>query len=89
MKQNDFDIKKDPRLNNIDPVKLKIILEIKEQSRHKSIEEMLPQIMQINNELNRRNMNFTKEESALLLDVIEETLPPADKKKFKMLKNFL
>lgn len=89
MEQNNFDLKKDPRLKNIDPIKLKVIMEIREQSKYKSMEELLPQIMKINQELNRRKMNFTKEESALLLDVIEETLSPAEKQKFNMLKSFL
>lgn len=89
MEQNNFDLKKDPRLKNIDPIKLKVIMEIREQSKYKSMEELLPQIIKINQELNRRKMNFTKEESALLLDVIEETLSPAEKKKFNMLKSFL
>lgn len=89
MEQNNFDLKKDPRLKNIDPIKLKVIMEIREQSKYKSMEELLPQIMKINQELNRRKMNFTKEESALLLDVIEETLSPSEKKKFNMLKSFL
>lgn len=77
------------KLKSIDPLKLKIISEIKEQGKNKSIEEMLPQIMKINQELNRRNMNFTQEESALLLEAIEETLPEKDKQRFNMLKGFL
>lgn len=82
-------ISQDPRLNNISPIKLKIINEIAAKSKGKSIEEMLPQIMQINKELQARNISFSKEETALLMDVIEETLPPKDKMKFNMLKGFL
>jgi len=82
-------VSQDPRLNNISPVKLKIIKEIAAKSKGRSIEEMLPQIMQVNKELQARNISFTKEETALLLDVIEETLPPKDKPKFNMLKGFL
>lgn len=78
-----------PRLRSIDPTKLRIITEIKNQSQTKSIEELLPEIMRINQELNRRNMNFTKEETALLLDAIEESLSPQDKQKFNMLKSLL
>lgn len=78
-----------PKLQGVDPVKLKVIMEIKEQSRHKSMEELLPEIMKINQELNRRNMNFTKTETALLMDAIEESLSPAEKQKFNMLKGFM
>lgn len=53
-----------PKLRNIHPTKLRIINEIKEQSKYQSAEELLPQILQINQELKRRNLSFTKEESA-------------------------
>lgn len=78
-----------PKLSHINPMKLRIIMEIKEKSRYKSMEELLPEIMKINRELNSRNMNFTKEESALLMDAIEESLSPAERKKFNMLKGFM
>jgi len=78
-----------PKLKNIDPLKLKIILEIQKNSKNKSIEELLPEIMKINQELNRRNMSFTKQETSLLLDAIEESLSPEDKKRFNMLKGFI
>ncbi|MBQ9609686.1 MAG: hypothetical protein IJV15_09630 [Lachnospiraceae bacterium] len=77
------------RLKNIDPLKLKIIMEIRDKSKNKSIEELLPEIMKINQELNRRNMNFTKDETAALMDVIEESLSPADRQKFNMFKGFM
>lgn len=77
------------KLRGIDPLKLKIIMEIREQSKHKSMEELLPQIMKINQELNRRNMNFSKSETDVLLDVIEESLSPSEKQKFNMIKGFI
>lgn len=78
-----------PKLRNVDPVKLKIIMEIKEKSRTKSLDELLPEIMRINKELNRRNMNFTKEETELLMEAIEESLTPDERKKFNLIKEFM
>ncbi|MBR3832872.1 MAG: hypothetical protein IKJ73_00990 [Lachnospiraceae bacterium] len=66
-----------------------MIREIAEKSKGKSIDEMLPQIMKINKELQARNISFSKEETSLLMDVIEESLPAKDKMKFNMLKGFL
>lgn len=86
---NERNLSHDPRLSNISPLKLKIIQEIATKSKGKSIDEMLPQIMQLNKELQARNISFSKEETSLLLDVIEETLPPKDKMKFNMLKGFM
>lgn len=76
-------------LSSIDPIKLKIIQEIKEKSKHSSMEELLPEILKINQELNRRNMNFTKEETHILLDNIESTLSPSELQRFQVLKSFL
>ncbi len=64
-------------------------MEIKEKSKYKSMEELLPEMMKINQELNRRQMGFTKNESELLLDAIEESLSPAEKQKFQMIKSFM
>lgn len=78
-----------PKLAGVDPLKLKIILEIERKSKNKSIEELLPEIMKVNQELKRRNMSFSKSETEILLDVIEESLSPAEKVRFNMLKGFL
>ena len=82
-------ISSNPKLKNIDPLKLKIIMEIQRKSKNQSIESLLPEIMKVNQELNKRNMNCTKDESTLLMEVIEESLSPAEKKKFNMIKGFL
>lgn len=76
-------------LNNIDPIKLKIISEIKSKGKNMSANDMLPQIMKINSELQKRNMAFTKEESKLILDSLEENLSPSEKDKFKMIRSFM
>ena len=87
--QGSNSISSDPRLKQVDPLKLKIIQEIATKSRGKSVEEMLPQIMKVNQELQARNISFSKEETALLMDVIEQSLPAKDKMKFNMLKGFM
>ena len=84
MKLND-----NPKFLALSPLKQKIILEIQQQSMSKSIEQMLPQIMMINKELNRRNMSFTKQESELLISAMEEAMTPEERKKFEMIKAML
>ncbi len=84
MKLND-----NPKFLALSPLKQKIILEIQQQSISKSIEQMLPQIMMINKELNRRNMSFTKQETELLISAMEETMTPEERKKFEMIKAML
>lgn len=78
-----------PKLKNLDPIKLKMIMQIMEGSKGKSMEEMLPQILKINNELKKRNMEFSKSESQLLIDSLMETMSPSEKKKLMMIKSLL
>ena len=84
---NSFD--NNPKLRDVDPIKLKILTEIKERSKGKSIEELLPEIMKIHQEMNRRNMSFSKTETQILLDAIEESISPEERPKFNMLKGFM
>ncbi len=79
----------DSRLKNISPMKLKLIREISMRSKGHSIEEMLPQIMSINKELKKRNLNFTKDESELIMDILTENMSPAERKRFAMLKSMM
>jgi hypothetical protein len=87
--KSDMNIYENPKLKTLSPLKQKIIMEISAQSRNKSIEELLPEVMKINQELNRRNMAFTRQESELLMDAIEETLSPQEKKSFAMIKSMM
>ncbi len=87
--QTNPNLDNDPRLSHVDPIKLNIIKEIAKGSQSQSVEQMLPKIMKINQELQARGISFTKEETAILMDVIEESLPPKDKMKFNMLKGFM
>ncbi len=88
-KNNSYNFENDPRLRNVDPTKLRIIKEIAHRSQNQSVEQMLPQIMKINQELQARGISFSREETAVLMDVLEESLPPKDKMKFNMLKGFM
>jgi hypothetical protein len=84
-----MNVSENPKLNSISPLKKKIITEIITQSRNKSIEELLPEVMKINRELTSRNMGFTKQESEILMDAIEETLNPQEKQSFAMIKKMM
>jgi hypothetical protein len=79
----------DPRLKNMSPIKRAIIGEIMTGKSNTSMETMLPEIMKINNELNKRKLSFTREESQLIIDIMMENASPAEKQKIQMLKSFL
>ena len=79
----------DPRLKNLMPLKRQIILELANGSHNATMEQMFPQIMQLNRELQKRNLSFSKEESNLIMDIMMEQLPLAERQKIAMFRNFL
>lgn len=79
----------DPRLKNLMPLKRQIILELANGSHNATMEQMLPQIMKLNRELQKRNLSFSKEESNLIMDIMMEQASPAERRKIAMFRNFL
>ena len=55
----------DARFKNLAPLKRKIILELANGSSSKSIEQMLPEIMQLNRELQKRNLSFFQKKNPI------------------------
>lgn len=79
----------DPRLKNLMPLKRQIILELANGSHNATMEQMFPQIMQLNRELQKRNLSFSKEESNLIMDIMMEQASHAERQKIAMFRNFL
>lgn len=79
--------KNHPALKNIDPIKLRILMELFEKGQGKKPEELLPQLMRANAELNKRGMNFTSSETKLILDILKKNMSPAEQKKVELLQN--
>ena len=79
----------DPRLKNLMPLKRQIILELANGSHNATMEQMFPQIMQLNRELQKRNLSFSKEESNLIMDIMMEQASPAERQKIARFRNFL
>lgn len=77
-----------PEFQKLHPVKQQIIKEVAEKSKNTSLESMLPKIMSVNKELTRRNLNFTKSETALLVSIMKEGMTPAEQQKVDMLLGF-
>ncbi len=77
-----------PEFRKLNPLKQQIIKEVANSSQNASIESMLPKIMSINKELSRRNLNFTKDETALLISILKEGMSKEEQAKVDMLMGF-
>lgn len=72
---------------NLHPVKQQIIKEVLQNNNLTSPEALLPKFMMINKELSKRSLNFTKEETNLLITVMKANMPPAEQAKVDMVLN--
>ncbi|MBR1865204.1 MAG: hypothetical protein IJ801_01715 [Lachnospiraceae bacterium] len=76
-----------PEFQNLHPVKQQILKEMLQNGRLTTPEALLPKFMSINQELAKRNLSFTKEESTLLIQMIKDTMSPQDQQRVDMLLN--
>ena len=79
----------DPRLKNVNPLKLRIIKEIAGSSHGTTVEAMLPEIMRINSELKKRDLSFNKNETDLIMDIMMEQMPAEDRKKISLIRSMM
>jgi len=78
-----------PKIRNIDPRKLSILLEIMREAEGKSMDQLLPLMMNANKKLQSQNLNFSKDESEVMIDLLTRNLSPREKRQFEMLKQFM
>ena len=62
-----------------------IIPELASDRESMSPETMLSKVMTINKELSKRNLNFSKEESSLLIQILKQSMSPSDQQKVDLL----
>ena len=79
-----MNLQNDPRLRNMHPLKREILFRLSHTATAMSPEQILPQLMEINNEL-----TFSKAESEIVIDILSEGMSPQEKQKINMLRSFL
>lgn len=77
-----------PEFKNLHPVKQQIIKEIMQNNSLSSPEVILPKILTINKELEKRNLSFTKDETFVLINAMKANMSPAEQQKVDMLMGF-
>ncbi len=84
-----MNLQNDPRLRNMHPLKREILLRLSRTATDMSPEQILPQLMEINGELKKRDLSFSKTESEVVIDILSEGMSPQEKQKINMLRSFL
>jgi hypothetical protein len=87
MPDNSFN--SNPKMKNIDPRKLAILLEVMKEAEGKPMDKLLPLMMNTNKKLQEQNLSFSKDESDMLVDILSKNLSPKEKAQFEMLKKMM
>lgn len=78
-----------PKLKNIDPRKLVILLELVKEAEGKPMDQLIPLLVTTNKKLQQQNMAFTKDESDIMIDILSKNMSPKEKQQFEMIKKMM
>lgn len=77
------------QLSKIAPAKLRILLDLMEESKGKGPDAMMPLLFQANQKMQQQGLQFTPEESKLVLDMLKQDMSPAEVKRVEMMQAML
>jgi hypothetical protein len=78
-----------PKLKNIDPRKLTVLLELMKEAEGKPMDKLLPILMNTNKKLQDQNLSFSKDESDVMIDLLTKNLNQKEKMQFEMIKKMM
>lgn len=77
------------RMRNIDPRKLAILMDVVKEADGKSMDKLLPLIINTNKKLQEQDLSFTKDESDLMMEILTKNMSAKDKAQFDMLRKMM
>lgn len=78
-----------PKLNNVDPRKLAILLELVKEAEGKPMDKLVPLLVSTNKRLQQQNLTFTKDESDMMIEILTKNMTPKEKTQFEMIKKMM
>lgn len=78
-----------PEFKGLPPMKQALLKALITEGAGKKPEELLNAFLKANTELTKRGMNFTNQETSLLMTALMESMTPAEKKKFQMMQQIM
>lgn len=80
---------KNPKMKNIDPRKLAILLEVVKEAEGKSMDKVLPIIMGANKKMQKESLSFTKDESEYMMELLTKNMSAKDRAQIDMLRKMM
>ena len=78
-----------PKLSNIDPRKLSILLELVKEADGKPMDKLIPLLVNTNKRLQQQNLSFSKDESDVMIDILTKNMTQKEKVQFEMVKKMM
>lgn len=79
------DIFNNPLFQNLSPEKLKFLMEFQNMQKPNDTNNVAPFFMNTMNQAQEQGINFTKDESSLLIDLLMQNMPESERKKAEMI----
>jgi len=86
---SDTSWRSNPKINNIDPRKLTILLDLMKEAEGKPTDKIIPLVMNTNKKLKEQDLTFTKDESDLMVEILTKNMSPKEKAQFEMIKKMM
>ncbi len=83
----DKDWMNNPALENIAPIKLKLLTEMVESAETKKKDELIPFFLSINSRAASQGIIFNDAETEIILNVLKKKMSPQDIKKIETIRN--
>jgi hypothetical protein len=78
-----------PKLKNVDPRKLAILLDLVKEAEGKPMDKLVPLLVNTNKRLQQQNMTFSKDESEIMIEILTKNMTPKEKQQFEMIKKIM
>ncbi len=78
-----------PKMKNVDPRKLAILLEVVKEAEGKPMDKLVPLLMNTNKKLKEQNLTFEKDESDIMMEILTKNMSPKEKAQFEMLRKMM
>lgn len=78
-----------PAMQNMHPAKKQLLLELSKNTKNQTLDKLLPLMMSTNSKMKSQGLNFTKQETDLITEILTTNLSPADRTKFETLKKMM
>ena len=78
-----------PKMKNVDPRKLAILLEVVKEAEGKPMDKLVPLLMNTIKRLKEQDLTFNKDESDILIDILTKNMSPKEKTQFEMIRKMM